>query len=147
LKLSRSISVGTQEVTLLAALLRTKVSKVSAVWIGAGMELNEKVPMLGAFNHVITLVDVGGEPVWLDVTAEVAPYRALLKMLRDKQALVVLSTGDPELRRTPAELPFSSVMRYEANSSWIALSSTPSRALALRARCWRCQLNGRVITP
>lgn len=102
--------------TLLAALLRAKGFKVSAVLIGAGIEMNEKVPMPYAFNHVITRVEVGGEPIWLDATTEVAPYRVLLAMLRGKQALVIPSTGNPEQRKTPAELPFSSVMHYEANS-------------------------------
>jgi tetratricopeptide (TPR) repeat protein len=102
--------------TLLAALLRAKGFQVSAVLIGAGIEMNEKVPMPAAFNHLITLVDVGGEKVWLDATPEVAPYRALLAMLRDKEALVVPATGEPGLRKTPAELPFPAVNRYEVKA-------------------------------
>ncbi len=102
--------------TLLAALLHAKGFQVSAVLIGAGIEMNEKVPMPAAFNHLITLVDVGGEKVWLDATTEVAPYRMLLAVLRDKDALVVPSTGAPELRKTPAVLPFSSVDSYVVKS-------------------------------
>lgn len=102
--------------TLLAALLRAKGFQVSAVLIGAGIELNEKVPMPAAFNHVITLVDVGGEKVWLDATTEVAPYRALLSMLRDKQALVIPPAGPSQLIKTPSQLPFPSVTQYEAKS-------------------------------
>ena len=99
--------------TLLAALLRAKGFEVSAVLIGAGIEMNEKVPMLAAFNHVITMVDVGDQKVWLDATTEVAPYRALLTMLRDKEALVVPSVGSPHLAKTPAELPFPVINHYE----------------------------------
>ena len=102
--------------TLLAALLRAKGFHPSAVLIGAGVEMNEKVPMPGAFNHLITVVNVDGEPVWLDATTEVAPYRVLLPMLRDKQALVVPSKGDqgmPHLAKTPADLPFAAADRYE----------------------------------
>lgn len=102
--------------TLLAALLRAKGFQPSAVLIGAGVEMNEKVPMPGAFNHLITLVNVDGEPVWLDATTEVAPYRVLLSMLRDKQALVIPAKGGPDvphLAKTPAELPFAAVDRYE----------------------------------
>jgi hypothetical protein len=102
--------------TLLAALLRAKGFQVSAGLIGAGIDMNEKVPMPAAFNHLITLVDVGGEKVWLDATTEVAPYRALLAVLRDKEALVVPATGDPGLRKTPADLPFPAVNRYEVKS-------------------------------
>ncbi len=102
--------------TLLAALLRAKGFQVSAVLIGAGIELNEKVPMPAAFNHVITLVVVGGEKVWLDATTEVAPYRALLSVLRDKQALVIPATGPAQLVKTPSQLPFPSHTQYEAKS-------------------------------
>ena len=72
--------------------------------------------MPAAFNHVITLVDVGGEQVWLDATTEVAPYRALLAMLRDKDALIVPPTGAPELRKTPATLPVPLVNSYAIKS-------------------------------
>ena len=102
--------------TLLAALLRAKGFQVSAVLIGAGIELNEKVPMPATFNHVITVVDVGGDKVWLDTTTEVAPYRALLSVLRDKQALVIPATGPAQLIKTPSQLPFPSLTQYEAKS-------------------------------
>lgn len=102
--------------TLLAALLHAKGFQTSAVLIGVGIDLNEKVPSPAAFNHLITLVDVDGEKVWLDTTAEVAPYRALLVTLRDKEALVVPSTGAAELRKTPAELPFPATNSYQAKA-------------------------------
>ena len=101
--------------TLLAALLRAKGFQPSAVLIGLGIEMNEKVPMPGAFNHLITVVEVDGAPVWLDATTEVAPYRMLLSVLRDKQALVVPTKGAPHLAKTPAELPFAAVVRFEGN--------------------------------
>jgi len=102
--------------TLLAALLRAKGFQPAAVLIGAGVEMNEKVPSPAAFNHLITLVDVDGGPVWLDATTEVAPYRVLLSVLRDKQALVVPpknGLGVSHLAKTPAELPFPAVDQYE----------------------------------
>ncbi len=95
--------------TLLAALLRAKGFQPSAVLI-------EKVPSPAAFNHLITMVDVDGGPVWLDATTEVAPYRVLLPVLRDKQALVVPAKsgpGVPRLTKTPLELPFAAVDHYE----------------------------------
>ncbi len=101
--------------TLLAALLRAKGFQPSAVLIGAGVEMNEKVPSPGAFNHLMTLVQVDGAPVWMDTTTEVAPYRVLLPVLRDKQSLVVPAKGGPvpHLAKTPADLPFPAVTRYE----------------------------------
>jgi tetratricopeptide (TPR) repeat protein len=102
--------------TLLAALLRAEGFQPSAVLIGAGIEMNENVPTPAAFNHLITLVDVDGARVWLDTTTEVAPYRVLLSVLRGKQALVVPAKsgpGVPHVAKTPAELPFAAVDRYE----------------------------------
>ena len=102
--------------TLLAALLRAKGFQPSAALIGVGIEMNEKVPMPGAFNHLITFVSVDGDPVWLDTTTEVAPYRVLLPAVRDKQALIVPDKGDPvepHLAKTPADLPFPAVDHYE----------------------------------
>jgi tetratricopeptide (TPR) repeat protein/transglutaminase-like putative cysteine protease len=102
--------------TLLSALLQAEGFQVSAVLIGTGIEMNEKVPMPAAFNHLITQVNVGGEKTWLDATTEVAPYRVLLPMLRDKNALVVPPAAAPGLQKTPAQLPFPSVNRYEIKS-------------------------------
>jgi hypothetical protein len=58
-----------------------------AVLIGAGIRFNEAVPSPAAFNHLITMVPVDGKDVWLDATAEVAPYQMLVFPIRDKQAL------------------------------------------------------------
>jgi tetratricopeptide (TPR) repeat protein len=122
--------------TLLAALLRAKGFQPSAVLIGAGIEMNEKVPMPAAFNHLITLVDVDGAPVWLDTTTEVAPYRVLLSVLRDKQALVVPAKsgpGVPHLAKTPADLPFAAVDRYEGTFE-LAKDGTTKGKVALTVR-------------
>ena len=102
--------------TLLAALLEAEKFKVSAVLIGAGIEMNKDVPMPSAFNHVITQVDVDGKTVWLDATTEVAPYRVLVSALRDKDALVVPPAGSPHLEKTPADLPFPAVSHVEIKS-------------------------------
>ena len=102
--------------TLLAALLRAKGFQVSAVLIGEGIEMNEAVPMPAAFNHVITQTNVDGEKVWLDTTTEVAPYRVLLPVLRDKQALVVPPAAAPNLQKTPAQLPFTPLLHFETKS-------------------------------
>jgi len=79
--------------------------------------MNQKVPMPGAFNHLITQVQVDSEKVWLDATAEVAPYRALTAGLRDKDALVIPPTGAPHLEKTPARLPFAAVTQYAAKAT------------------------------
>lgn len=100
--------------TLLAAMLNALGLHPSAVLIGAGMRFNEAVPSPGSFNHLITTVEVSGQQVWLDTTAEVAPYRALLYWIRDKKALVVPDTGVAKVETTPAALPFPSFQKLEA---------------------------------
>ncbi len=98
--------------TLLAAMLDAAGIPADAVLIGAGLRMNEEVPSPSAFNHLITAVPMGSGTVWLDATAEVAPYRMLLLPLRDKRALRVPDHGEAALARTPAELPFPAFSNF-----------------------------------
>jgi tetratricopeptide (TPR) repeat protein len=100
--------------TLLAAMLSAAGIQSDAVLIGAGIRFNPVVPSPAAFNHLITHLTLAGQPVWLDTTAEIAPYRMLVSVIRDKQALVVPVSGVAHLDRTPAELPFASFQTMDA---------------------------------
>jgi len=100
--------------TLLASMLTALGLHPDAVLIGAGVRFNEALPSPGAFNHLITRVEVGGQEVWLDATAEVAPYRALQYVIRDKQALVIPETGAAQVLKTPKDLPFASTQEWVA---------------------------------
>ena len=77
-----------------------------AVLIGPGIRFNPAVPSPASFNHLITHASVDGKVVWLDSTAEVAPYGMLVYATRDKQALVVPAAGAARVERTPAQPPF-----------------------------------------
>jgi len=103
--------------TLLASMLEVLGLHPDAVLIGAGIRFNEAVPSPAAFNHLITMVPVGGKDVWLDATAEVAPYQMLTYSIRDKQALVIPSTGMVAVERTPAKLPFAPYQTMHAEGS------------------------------
>ena len=103
--------------TLLAALLSAAGFSSDAALIGSGVHFNEAIPSPGSFNHVITIVQLDGKPVWLDATAEVAPYRLLSPTLRDKQALVVPSTGAAHIERTPKTTPFPSEIHFDADGA------------------------------
>jgi tetratricopeptide (TPR) repeat protein len=92
--------------TLLAALLKAAGYDASPALIGSSVKLHPELPSPAQFDHVITVVSVGGKEVWLDSTPEVAPYRLLMAQIRDKQALVIPATGAPRLERTPADGPF-----------------------------------------
>jgi tetratricopeptide (TPR) repeat protein len=103
--------------TLLASMLTVAGFHPEAVLIGAGIRMNEDVPSPGAFNHLITTVPVDGKQVWLDATAEIAPYQVLLPVIRDKQALVIPETGVPKIERTPPALPFAAFGRFVGNGT------------------------------
>ncbi len=74
-------------------------------------------PSPSAFNHLINRVKVGNDEVWLDATQEVAPYRALLAELRDKNALVVPENGPAKIEKSPKDLPFSQYQTWTAKGT------------------------------
>jgi tetratricopeptide (TPR) repeat protein len=119
--------------TLLAAMLSAAGIPSDAVLIGAGIRFNPAVPSPAAFNHLITHLIVSGQPVWLDTTAEIAPYRMLVPIIRDKQALVVPVTAAAHLDRTPADVPFASFQTMDADGSLDKNGTSHSR-LTLTAR-------------
>jgi transglutaminase-like putative cysteine protease/tetratricopeptide (TPR) repeat protein len=97
--------------TLLAAMLAAAGIPSDAVLIGAGVRFNPAVPSPEAFNHLITRAYIGGtspeHAVWLDTTAEVAPWRVLYPPIRDESALVIPDSGAAYVAHTPPGLPFT----------------------------------------
>ena len=107
--------------TLLAAMLIQAGFNPSAVLIGVNIRFNPDVPSPASFNHVITQLppdaNSGGKPIWLDSTQEVAPYRALLAPIRNKDSLVVPLTGLARIEKTPDTLPFPSVEHFQSTGT------------------------------
>ncbi|MBB5056749.1 uncharacterized protein HemY [Granulicella aggregans] len=98
--------------TLLESLLRAKGMTTAPVLIGAGIAPVTDVPSPSVFNHAITTVelpDAAGKPeqVWLDSTAEVAPFRVLMPVIRDQQALVIPDKAPATLEKTPPNPPYA----------------------------------------
>ncbi|MGC2328668.1 MAG: DUF3857 domain-containing protein [Candidatus Sulfotelmatobacter sp.] len=101
--------------TLLASLLEAEGMHADSVLINSTRKLDPDVPSPSQFDHVITMLPVGAEKgvneeVWMDTTAEVAPFRLLSFSLRKKQALVIPpvdahSSVAPHLEETPADTP------------------------------------------
>jgi tetratricopeptide (TPR) repeat protein/transglutaminase-like putative cysteine protease len=91
--------------TLLASLLKAEGIEAWPALIHSDRKLDPEVPSPAQFNHVITVVPLGGSYVWLDTTPEVAPYRLLLLTLRNKQALVIPADQAPRLMTTPVDGP------------------------------------------
>jgi tetratricopeptide (TPR) repeat protein/transglutaminase-like putative cysteine protease len=97
---------------LLTSMLSAAGIQSSTVLIGAGVSFNEDVPSPNSFNHAINLANVDNKPVWLDATAEVAPYGFLLSSLRGKKALVIPLTGEAHIETTPPDPPSPVVFSY-----------------------------------
>src|SRR6202166_2904216 len=96
--------------TLLASLLEAEGLHASSVLINSSRKLDPDVPSPSQFDHVITLLPLGNQEIWMDTTSEVAPFRLLAYSLRKKQALVIPpaqppSSVAPHLEETPADTP------------------------------------------
>ena len=102
--------------TLLASMLEAEGFHASSVLINSSRKLDPDVPSPSQFDHVITMLPLKvnkgkeKEEVWMDTTAEVAPFRLLAFTLRKKQALVIPpadppSNTAPHLEETPADTP------------------------------------------
>jgi len=91
--------------TLLESLLEVEGLHASSVLINSRRKLDPDVPSPSQFDHVITMVPIGKDEIWMDTTTEVAPFRLLSYSLRKKQALVVPEDGVPHLEETPADPP------------------------------------------
>ncbi len=92
--------------TLLASLIESAGMPVSTVLINSQRKIDPDFPSPSQFDHAITRASAGKERVWLDVTAEIAPFRLLSPALRKKQALVVTTGEAAHLEETPADPPF-----------------------------------------
>ena len=105
--------------TLLEALLRAKGFDTAPALIGVNVALVPELPSPASFNHVITTVNLGdagkgSNRIWLDTTPEVAPFKVLIPLIRDEQALVIPANGPAKLERTPADPPYPYFERFLA---------------------------------
>lgn len=102
--------------SLLEALLRSKGFNTAPALIGVNIDMVPELPSPSLFNHVITTVTLPSGKLWMDTTAEVAPFQVLVSPLRDKEALVIPSSGPAAIERTPAQTPFPFVDQFEATA-------------------------------
>ena len=102
--------------TLLASLLQAQGLHADSVLINSMRKLDPDVPSPSQFDHVITMLPMGNQEVWMDTTSEVAPFRLLAYTLRHKQALVIPPAGSgtaPHLEETPTDTPMPDYERSE----------------------------------
>jgi tetratricopeptide (TPR) repeat protein len=93
--------------TLLASLLEASGYHASSVLINSGRKIDADVASPSQFDHVFTMVPLGKEEIFMDSTTEVAPFRLLAPVLRDKQALIIPQDGAPHLEKTPVDPPMT----------------------------------------
>ena len=91
--------------TLLASLLEASGYQASSVLMSSSRKIDPDVPSPAQFDHVISLVPLPKEEVWMDSTTEVAPFRMLSPQIRKKQGLVIPQKGTPHLEESPADPP------------------------------------------
>lgn len=101
---------------LLAAMLRTAGISSDVALIPSTAKFDETMPLPSQFDHIITAVPQADKLVWMDSTAEVAPFRMLLAALRDKPALLVAPDGKGRIVTTPADPPFLASQNVETTA-------------------------------
>src|SRR6185369_9926184 len=92
--------------TLLASMLAATGLRGYPVLINSARKLDVDIPSPGQFDHVITAIPLGTETLWADTTSEIAPVGLLSPRIRNKQGLLVPTSGPAHLETTPAEPPF-----------------------------------------
>jgi Flp pilus assembly protein TadD len=113
--------------TLLAAMLEAAGIRSNAVLIPSLRKLDTSLPSPSQFDHMITAVPVNGQLIWMDTTTEVAPFRFLAALLRNKAALIVLTDGAGKLVETPQDPPFLSTQRVEVDAQVSELGKLTSK--------------------
>ena len=99
--------------TLLASMLAAAGFKAYPVLINSSRKIDPELPSPTQFDHLISAVPMGNDLIWLDTTAEIAPFRLLSSSLRNKQGLEVPPDAPAHLVTTPADPPFPSVQTVE----------------------------------
>jgi tetratricopeptide (TPR) repeat protein len=106
--------------TLLESLLEAEGLHADSVLINSSRKLDPDIPSPSQFDHVITLLPLPNQPlakdheVWMDTTAEIAPFRLLAFSLRHKEALVIppaelVPPQPPHLEEVPSDTPMPDV--------------------------------------
>src|SRR5271170_6562603 len=102
--------------TLLASMLQAAGIRSDAVLIPFSRKIDPEIPSPSQFDHMITAVPLGNELIWMDSTAEVAPFGLLSPPLRNKSALLVPPDGAGRIGQTPIDPPFLSTQRVEIDA-------------------------------
>jgi tetratricopeptide (TPR) repeat protein len=103
--------------TLFAALLSAAGIKAYPALISSSMKIDASFPSPSLFDHVITAIPQGDSFVFLDTTPELAVSGYLVSPIRNKEALVVPSTGTARLVKTPKDPPVANGEDFHMDAS------------------------------
>ncbi|HKT13441.1 MAG TPA: DUF3857 domain-containing protein [Terriglobia bacterium] len=103
--------------TLFASLLRAAGIQAYPALMNAAREIDPDVPSPAQFDHVVSVIPLGGLLIWADTTTEVAPLGYLAQSLRGKQALLVSPSAPASIVRTPMAPPFKSFQAVDLNGT------------------------------
>ncbi|HEY0703741.1 MAG TPA: DUF3857 domain-containing protein [Candidatus Acidoferrales bacterium] len=101
---------------LLSALLQSVGISSDPALIPLLRPLDASIPSPAQFDHLISAARSGSDTIWMDSTAEVAPFRLLIPTLRNQSALIVLADGTGKIAVTPADPPFLSTQHVEIDA-------------------------------
>ena len=113
---------------LLAAMLNAAGIRPEAVLISYRRKLDASFPSPTQFDHVITVVPQAAEPIWMDSTPQVAPFRLLASPLRDRSALLVPPDGLGRIVISPADPPFPSTQVVDIDGTLSDLGKLTAHA-------------------
>ncbi|HXX18869.1 MAG TPA: DUF3857 and transglutaminase domain-containing protein, partial [Candidatus Acidoferrum sp.] len=78
---------------ILSAMLQAAGFSTETALIPSSRKLDAAVPSPAQFDHVITVVALAKDLIWMDSTVDVAPFRMLASGLRKKAVLLIAGDG------------------------------------------------------
>jgi transglutaminase-like putative cysteine protease len=91
--------------TLFVATLRALGFRANPVLLNSGGRVDRRLPSMGQFNHAIAVVERPEGRVWVDLTADLAPYGELPSADQGQFGLVVYPDGTSEQVMLPEAPP------------------------------------------
>jgi transglutaminase-like putative cysteine protease len=103
------------KVALLSALLEAVGLHASSVLVNPERKLDPEIPSPFPFTHVITMLHLGKDEIWMDPSPAGLPFRMLSYPLRGKKGLVIPPDGVPHFEKVAAESPVPNIWTEEVH--------------------------------
>ncbi len=107
---------GEEKNALLAAMLDAAGIHSNVALIASARKLDRALPSPAQFDRVISVVNDGEKSVWIDPSAQLAPFGFLPATLRGQRALVIQADRAATFVSTPLDPPFLSTQKVEIDA-------------------------------